>query len=145
MALFFFSHTVLLCLCATQTVFCTRSKSVITSSPPPLLYSLSSLPSPPCLGLHFLVHSVNDATLFMLFHLSLATRLSVLSLTQALFMNLVNTGTMYLSSLLLAPTACYCEFTIPQISYFPCVLTPRGQLSAAGIYFTTPPVVFFAL
>lgn len=44
-------------------VFCSQSKSVAASCPPPCLHSLS-LPSPsPCLGLHFSGQSVSDAVL----------------------------------------------------------------------------------
>lgn len=121
-------------------VLCSQSKSVI-SSPPPLLSSLSPLPSPPWLCLHFLVQSVNDATLFPVFPLSLPTRLSVLSLTWALFMNLVNTGKMHLSSLLSSLSLYrYWDFIIPQISFSPCVLT--SWVSASG--FSTTPLVMFS-
>lgn len=73
------SHCAFTSVCSPDGL-CSWSKSVIISLPPPLFffYSLSSLPSLPCLRLHSthllphsLVKSVSVAFLLSLFHLSL--------------------------------------------------------------------------
>lgn len=89
-ALFFFSHTLLFCVCATQESLLFTVKICRCFLPPPPRLHPLSLPSPsPCLGLYFSGQSVSDEFCCAVWTLITYQAFSRLSISHLFFQSLL--------------------------------------------------------